>query len=96
MINKAELPIPPLESASSSANVSVIPQDSFNQFLAAFECSQKVKQDILFELSKRLRQFDKGKSIDMSYSTKDLTPNLAAPSSMIGVEYRMPPNYFAG
>ena len=52
-----------------------------------------VTQNLKFNISKKM---EKGKSVDTSYSTKDLAPNLAAPASTFNVEYGMPPNYFAG
>jgi len=100
VIKKAEFTRPQLESASSSVNVSSIPKDAFDQFLTEFgkkfETSQKITQDILQDLSDRMEKIDKGKSVDTAYSTKDLTPNSAAPASIIEIEYGMPPNYFAG
>ena len=40
-------------------------------------------------------RIDKGKSVNTTYSTKDLTPTSAAPA-FAEVEYGMPPNYFVG
>ena len=41
-------------------------------------------------------RLEKSKSMDTTYSTKDLTPSSAAPASTVNVEFGMPPNYFAG
>ena len=35
-----------------------------------------------------------GMTVDTTYSTKDLTPSSAAPTSTVNVEFGMPPNYF--
>jgi len=77
------------------------PQPMFDLFMTEIrknlEVSQKVKPDLLFNLSDRMDRIDKGKSVDTAYSTKDLTPNvLVAPASTTDVVYGMTPNYFAG
>ena len=77
------------------------PQPMFDLFMTEIrknlEVSQKVKPDLLFNLSDRMDRIDKGKSVDTAYSTKDLTPNvLVAPASTTEIEYSMPQNYFAG
>ena len=41
-------------------------------------------------------KIEKGKSIDTSYSTKDIALSSAAPTSNVNVQYGMPLNYFAG
>ena len=41
-------------------------------------------------------RMEKGKSVNTTYSTKDLTFSSAAPASTVSVEFGMPPNYFAG
>ena len=41
-------------------------------------------------------KIEKGKSIDTSYSTKDIAQNSIAPAFNDNVQYGMPPNYFAG
>ena len=83
-------------SASPTLDVSP-PKDPLVQFLREFgdkiEKSQMVTQNLIFNISKKM---EKGKSVDTSYSTKDLAPNSAAPASIFDVEYGMPPNYFAG
>ena len=83
---------------SSSPTTDVSPsKDPFVQFLREFgdkfEKSQMVTQNLIFNISKKM---EKGKSVDTSYSTKDLGQNSAAPASIFDVEYGMPPNYFAG
>ena len=101
VVKKAEFSMPSFQSTSSTSNVSVLPQSMFDLFLSKFgkklEDSQKVTQDMLFNLSDRMDRIDKGKSVDTTYSTKDLTPNvLVAPASTTEIEYSMPQNYFAG
>ena len=80
VIKKAEFAIPPLEFASSSANVSFIAKDAFDLFLMEvgkkLESSRRVTQNILFDLSERMDKIDKGKSVDTSYFAKDLTLEL--------------------
>ena len=39
---------------------------------------------------------EKGKTVNTTYSAKDLTPSSAAPTSTVNVEFGMPLNYFAG
>ena len=91
---------PPASSTTTSASptLDVSPhKDPLVQFLREFgdkiEKSQMVTQNLIFNISKKM---EKGKSVDTSYSTKDLAPNLAVPESTFNVEYDMPPNYFAG
>ena len=91
---------PPASSTTTSASPTLDvspPKDPLVQFLREFgdkiEKSQMVTQNLIFNISKKM---EKGKSVDTSYSTKDLAPNSAAPASTFNVEYGMPPNYFAG
>jgi len=91
---------PPASSTTTSASPTFDvspPKDPLVQFLREFgdkiEKSQMVTQNLKFNISKKM---EKGKSVDTSYSTKDLAPNSAAPASTFDVEYGMPPNYFAG
>ena len=49
-----------------------------------------------FDISERMDRLEKGKSVDTTYSTKDLTPSSAAPASTVNMGFGMPPNYFAG
>ena len=58
--------------------------------------AQLSTQNTLIDLSERMDRMEKGKTIDTTYSTKDLTPSSAAPTSIVNVEFGMPPNYFAG
>ena len=58
--------------------------------------AQLSAQNTLLELSERMDTMEKGKSVDTTYSTKDLTVSLAASASTVNVEFGMPPNYFAG
>ena len=58
-----------------------------------FEKSQTVTQNLLFDMHDKM---EKGKSVDTSYSTKDIAQNSAAPASNVNVQYGMPPNYFVG
>ena len=90
---------PPASSTKTSASPTLDvspPKDPLVQFLREFgdkiEKSQMVTQNLIFNISKKM---EKGKSVDTSYSTKDLAPNSAAPASTFNVEYGMPPNYFA-
>ena len=90
---------PPASSTTTSASPTLDvspPKDPLVQFLREFgdkiEKSQMVTQNLIFNISKKM---EKGKSVDTSYSTKDLAPNSAAPASTFNVEYGMPPNYFA-
>jgi len=53
-------------------------------------------QNTLIDLSERMDRMEKGKTVDTTYSTKDLYPSSAAPTSTVNVEFGMPPNYFAG
>ena len=80
VVKKTEFTVPPLETSSSSANVSFIPKDAFDLFLMEvgkkLESSRRVTQNILFDLSERMDKIDKGKSVDTSYFAKDLTLEL--------------------
>jgi hypothetical protein len=100
VVKKAEFSMPSFQSTSSTSNVSVLPQSMFDLFLSEsgkkLEDSQKVTQDMLFNLSDRMDKIDKGKAVDHTYSTEDLTlETSAAPASTTGVVYCMPPNYSA-
>ena len=63
------------------------------EFVDKFEKSQTVTQNLLFDMHDKM---EKGKSIDTSYSTRDIAQNSAVPASNVNVQYGMPPNYFAG
>ena len=53
-------------------------------------------QNTLIDISERMDRLEKGKIVNTTYSTKDLTPSSAAPTSTVNVEFGMPPNYFVG
>ena len=53
-------------------------------------------QNTLIDISERMDRLEKGKIVNTTYSTKDLTPSSAAPTSTVNVKFGMPPNYFAG
>ena len=57
--------------------------------------AQLSTQNTLIDLSERMDRMEKGKTVDTTYSTKDLTPSSAAPTSTVSVEFGLPPNYFA-
>ena len=63
------------------------------EFVDKFEKSQTLTQNLIFEMHEMI---EKGKSVDTSYSTKDIAQSSAAPASNDNVQYGMPPNYFAG
>jgi len=58
--------------------------------------TQLYTQNTLIDLPERMDRMEKGKTVDTTYSTKDLYPSSAAPTSIVNVEFRMPPNYFVG
>jgi len=92
VVKKAEFSMPSFQSTSSTSNVSALPQSMFDLFLSEFgkklEDSQKVTQDMLFNLSDRMDKIDKGKAVDHTYSTSNLTPNPSvATASTTEVEY---------
>ena len=58
--------------------------------------TQLYTQNTLIDLPERMDRMEKGKNVDTTYSTKDLYPSSAAPTSIVNVEFGMPPNYFAG
>jgi hypothetical protein len=58
--------------------------------------AQLSTQNTLIDISERMDRLEKGKVVNTAYSTKDLTPSSAAPTSTVNVEFGMPPNYFAG
>ena len=60
------------------------------------EDSHLSTQTTLLDLTECMDRMEKGKYVNIAYSTKDLTPNSAAPASTTNVEFGMPPNYFAG
>jgi len=89
-------PPPP---APAATNVSSSHPDLYNMLLN--ELGKKINnaqlsaQNTLLDLSERMDRMEKGKSVDTTYSTKDLTFSSAAPASTVSVEFGMPPNYFA-
>ena len=89
---------PPLTPAAT--NVSSSHPDLYSMLLT--ELGKKINdaqlsaQNTLLDLSERMDRMEKGKSVDTTYSTKDLTFSSAAPASTVNVEFGMPPNYFAG
>ena len=58
--------------------------------------AQLSTQNTLIDLSERMDRMEKGKTINTAYSTNDLTPSSAAPTSTVSVEFGMSPNYFVG
>jgi hypothetical protein len=58
--------------------------------------AQLSTQNTLIDLFERMDRMEKGKTVNTAYSTKDLTPSSAAPTSTVNVKFGMPPNYFAG
>ena len=90
-------PPPP---APAIFNVSSSPQDLYSMLLS--ELGKKINdaqlstQNTLIDISERMDRLEKGKTVNTTYSTKDLTPSSAAPTSTVNVEFGMPPNYFAG
>ena len=93
----ATTPPPP---APTVTNVSSAHPDLYNMLLT--ELGKKINdaqlsaQNTLIDISERMDRLEKGKSVDTTYSTKDLTPSSAAPASTVNVGFGMPPNYFAG
>ena len=90
----------PLSPAPAVFNVSSYPQDLYNMLLSnlgkKINDAQIFTQNTLIDLSERMDRMEKGKSVDTTYSIKDLTFSSAAPASTVNVEFGMPPNYFAG
>ena len=72
-------------STSPTTDVST-PKDSLVQFLREFvdkfEKSQTVTQNLLFDMHDKM---EKGKSVDTSYSTKDIAQSSAVPASNANV-----------
>ena len=104
MIEKEMFVMPSIPSStppvSPIVNVSSSPQDLYGMLLS--DLGKKIRdahlstQNSLIDLSERMDRLEKGKSVNTTYSTKDLTPSSAAPALTTNVEYGMPPNYFAG
>ena len=80
-------------------NVSRPPQDLYSMLLSdlgkKINDAQLSTQNTLIDLSERMDRIEKGKTVNTAYSTKDLTPSSAAPTSTVSVEFGLPPNYFA-
>ena len=80
--------------------MSTLPKSIFNFFMAEFgkklDSSHQFTHDMLIDLNERVNKLDKGKGVDHTYSTSNLTPSSPAPTSTVNVEFGMPPNYFAG
>ena len=90
-------PAPPV-TTSASPTIGVSPPNDplvyfLREFVDKFEKSQTVTQNLLFNMHDKM---EKGKSIDTSYSTRDIAQNSAVPASNVNVQYVMPPNYFTG
>ena len=89
-------PPPP---APAVFNVSSAPQDLYNMLLSDHRKKinnvQLYTQNTFIDLSERMDRMEKDKTVNTAYSTKDLTPSSAAPTSTVSVEFGMPPNYFA-
>ena len=85
--------------APSVINVSSPPQDLYSMLLSDLgkniNDGQLSTQNTLIDLSKRMDRMEKGKTVNTAYSTKDLSPSSAAPTSTVSVEFGLPPNYFA-
>ena len=94
---------PPAPSTTTSTSLTTdvsTPKDPLVHFLRQFvdkfdkfEKSQTLTQNLIFEMHEMI---EKGKSVDTSYSTKDIAQSSTAPTSNDNVQYGMPPNYFAG
>ena len=88
-------PAPPITTSTSPTTDVSTPKDPLvhflREFVDKFEKSQTVVQNLLFDMHDKM---EKGKSVDTSYSTKDIAQNSAAPASNVNVQYGMPPNYF--
>ena len=91
---------PPAPSTTTSTSPPIdvsTPKDPLvhflREFVDKFEKSQTLTQNLIFEMHEKI---EKGKSIDTSYSTKDIAQSLAALASNANVHYGMPLNYFAG
>ena len=86
-------PVPPVVNVSSS------PQDLYSMLLSdlgkKIQDAQLSTQNTLIDLSERMDRMEMGKSVNTAYSTKDLPPSSAAPTSTVSVEFGLPPNYFA-
>ena len=93
----ATTPPPP---APTVTNVSSSHPDLYSMLLT--ELRKKINdaqlsaQNTLIDISERMDRLEKGKTVNTAYSTKDLTPSSVAPTSIVNVEFGMPPNYFAG
>ena len=93
----ATTPPPP---APTVTNVSSSHPDLYSMLLT--ELRKKINdaqvstQNTLIDISERMDRLEKGKTVNTTYSTKDLTPSSAAPTSVVNVEFGMPTNYFAG
>ena len=81
-------------------NVSSSPQDLYSMLLSdlgkKINDAQLSTQNTLIDLSERMDRMENGKNVNTTYSTKDLTPSSAAPTSTVNVKFGMPPNYFVG
>ena len=94
LIPSSTLLVPPVVNVSSSH------QDLYGMLLS--DLGKKIQdahlstQNTLIDLSEHMDRLEKGKIVNTTYSTKDLTPSSAAPTSTVNVEFGMPPNYFAG
>ena len=80
--------------------MSTLPKSIFNFFMAEFgkklDSSHQFTHDMLIDLNERVNKLDKGKGVDHTYSTSNLTPNPSvATASTTEVEYIISPNYFA-
>ena len=91
---------PPAPSTTTSTSPPIdvsTPKDPLvhflREFVDKFEKSQTLTQNLIFDMHERI---EKGKSVDTTYSPKDIAQNSAAPASNDNVQYGMPPNYFAG
>ena len=83
-------PPPP---APAVFSVSSAPQDLYNMLLSdlgkKINDAQLSMQNTLIDLSERMDRMEKGKTVDTTYSTKDLYPSSAAPTSTVNVEFGM-------
>ena len=101
---KEKFVMPGTQSATPPApqvvNVSSTPQGLYSMLLSdlgkKINDAQLSTQNTLIDLSERMDRMEKGKTVNTTYSTKDLTPSLVAPTSTVNVEFGMPLNYFAG
>ena len=100
VMSRVQSTTPPAPSTTTSTSPPIdvsTPKDPLvhflREFVDKFEKSQTLTQNLIFEMHEMI---EKGKSVDTSYSTKDIAQSSTAPTSNDNVQYGMPLNYFAG